>query len=376
MPAALVARRRAGPDPRAAPAGAADADRGRCAWSRRSRWRSPPARSGSVPGRRPRASFWRPAAFETRGGIIGAGRALGRLAPVLDARRPHPRRVPVRRRADPGHAGRRSPSVVRATGAAWRAPAGRSSARPRSSRRPPSRRPAAAGCAAAPRPQPRRRGRAELDEPEPLLPPEPDTAELIVRATHVEAPPIEAPGRRGGRRAPAREREAGRAMPEAATERRSSDAGASRSRPEDLTPQGRYRASITDDPDFVWRVPGAAVPDPLDRRGGQARHRRPGAGRADAARDARPLRDRGEGDRPRHRPAHHPLRAAPRARAPRSPRSRSSRTTSRTRSPPPTSGSSRRSRASRRSASRSRTRGGGSSTSATSSRSRRRTGRR
>ena len=28
-------------------------------------------------------------------------------------------------------------------------------------------------------------------EPEPLLPPEPDTAELIVRATHVEAPPIE-----------------------------------------------------------------------------------------------------------------------------------------------------------------------------------------
>ncbi len=27
--------------------------------------------------------------------------------------------------------------------------------------------------------------------------------------------------------------------------------------PDDLTPQGRYRASVTDDPDFVWRVPGS-----------------------------------------------------------------------------------------------------------------------
>ena len=31
-----------------------------------------------------------------------------------------------------------------------------------------------------------------LEDPEPLLPPEPDTAELVVRATHVEAPPIHA----------------------------------------------------------------------------------------------------------------------------------------------------------------------------------------
>jgi S-DNA-T family DNA segregation ATPase FtsK/SpoIIIE len=27
--------------------------------------------------------------------------------------------------------------------------------------------------------------------------------------------------------------------------------------PEELTPQGRYRASVTDDPSFVWRVPSA-----------------------------------------------------------------------------------------------------------------------
>ena len=69
-------------------------------------------------------------------------------------------------------------------------------------------------------------------------------------------------------------------------------------------------------------------------------------------------------------PAHHPLRAAPRARHQGRARSPSSRTTSPTRSPPPTSASSRRSPASRRSASRSPTRAGGSSTSATSSRTR------
>ena len=39
-------------------------------------------------------------------------------------------------------------------------------------------------------------------EPEPLLPPEPDTAELIVRATHVEAPPIEGESGRSPRARP------------------------------------------------------------------------------------------------------------------------------------------------------------------------------
>ena len=52
-----------------------------------------------------------------------------------------------------------------------------------------------------------------------------------------------------------------------------------------------------------------ALPGPLDRRGGQARHRRPGAGGGHADRDARALRDRGQGDRPGHRAAHHALRA-------------------------------------------------------------------
>jgi S-DNA-T family DNA segregation ATPase FtsK/SpoIIIE len=101
---------------------------------------------------------------------------------------------------------------------------------------------------------------AQADDPfeaEPLLPPEPDTAELVVRATHVEAPPIDgladedddAVGLTPGDDA---------AAGEAAT--RIVD-------PEDLTPQGRYRDSITDDPDFVWRVPSARA---LTRSTGEA----------------------------------------------------------------------------------------------------------
>jgi DNA segregation ATPase FtsK/SpoIIIE, S-DNA-T family len=96
-----------------------------------------------------------------------------------------------------------------------------------------------------------------LREEEPLLPPEPDTSELVVRATHVEAPAIalddedflhaerpEAadPGVAATPRAPEVEKPAAR-------EAESAD--------EALTPQGRYRSSVTDDPDFVWRVPSS-----------------------------------------------------------------------------------------------------------------------
>jgi S-DNA-T family DNA segregation ATPase FtsK/SpoIIIE len=88
---------------------------------------------------------------------------------------------------------------------------------------------------------------------EPLLPPEPDTSELVVRATHVEAPPItddiEAlPDEDESDRAD--ESESPNGEPSGAGPRAAVD-------PEDLTPQGRYRASITDDPSFVWHVPRA-----------------------------------------------------------------------------------------------------------------------
>jgi S-DNA-T family DNA segregation ATPase FtsK/SpoIIIE len=112
-------------------------------------------------------------------------------------------------------------------------------------------------------------------EPEPLLPPEPDTAELIVRATHVEAPPIagdedrtprpedeDSPEGLSGPGSPGAE-----ADPEFA-DRDEGGVSARRSvSPDDLTPQGRYRASVTDDPDFEWHVPGARF---LTRSTGEA----------------------------------------------------------------------------------------------------------
>jgi S-DNA-T family DNA segregation ATPase FtsK/SpoIIIE len=80
-----------------------------------------------------------------------------------------------------------------------------------------------------------------------VLPPEPDTEELIVRATHVEAPGV--PERDGAEE------------PEAAPR------AARRPDPSELTPQGRYRASVLDDPDFEWRVPSARL---LTRSTGEA----------------------------------------------------------------------------------------------------------
>ncbi len=82
--------------------------------------------------------------------------------------------------------------------------------------------------------------------------------------------------------------------------------------PEDLTPQGRYRAAVTDDPDFVWRVPSARM---LVRSTGEAA-KPDTAGQEQVARNLvetpGPLRNRGPGHRPGHRAAHHPLRASSR----------------------------------------------------------------
>jgi DNA segregation ATPase FtsK/SpoIIIE, S-DNA-T family len=106
-----------------------------------------------------------------------------------------------------------------------------------------------------------------------LIPPEPNARELIVRATHVEAPSHDwddVP------EAPVEE------SPESSAELAAEDAmpadGAHESEdeeiagvahadadalgklsPEQLTPQGRLRGSVTDDPDFVWNVPEAAT---------------------------------------------------------------------------------------------------------------------
>jgi S-DNA-T family DNA segregation ATPase FtsK/SpoIIIE len=107
---------------------------------------------------------------------------------------------------------------------------------------------------------------ALLDEfPELLFPPEPDTTELVVRATHVEAPPIEALAEPEPDSEP--EPKSIESPGAVADVEAHDDAPDIDVRPEDLTPQGRYRGSITDDPEFVWRLPGARF---LTRSTGEA----------------------------------------------------------------------------------------------------------
>ena len=89
--------------------------------------------------------------------------------------------------------------------------------------------------------------------PERLAPPEPDGRELIVRATHVEAPAIEPPEFPEPEFAeqpnqPDGDRDFAIAVSEPAQPQAMPD-------PAELTPRGRYRAAVTDDPSFQWRLP-------------------------------------------------------------------------------------------------------------------------
>ena len=108
---------------------------------------------------------------------------------------------------------------------------------------------------------------APFGQPESLQPPEPEPQELIVRATHVEAPPLDEP--------PAWESDPmDDPVDEAVDEIRDEDGveveevdpeggedsdstGVAVTDPEQLTPQGRLREAVTDDPDFVWELPPA-----------------------------------------------------------------------------------------------------------------------
>jgi S-DNA-T family DNA segregation ATPase FtsK/SpoIIIE len=121
----------------------------------------------------------------------------------------------------------------------------------------------------------RRSATDDFPEGEPALPmdiqpPEPESAELIVRATHVEAPPRDW---RDEDEEPVSEPTADdlRALESASEEPQAEEvsivededgqevvAGVARNDPRELTPQGRLRGSVTDDPDFVWDLPDAS----------------------------------------------------------------------------------------------------------------------
>jgi S-DNA-T family DNA segregation ATPase FtsK/SpoIIIE len=233
---------------------------------------------GIGPGPVPAAQFWHAAAFERRGGVIGQAEfwvgshllsTLGAdilavflfvagLILVTGATLASLVRVTGAGMAGTGRAVRRSTDSLSATLARRPATAaGRSGA-------------ATAAGAENPGPVPDRLLDPDL-LPEPLLPPEPDTAELIVRATHVEAPPNDRQTEDPDAAPPLFEPdEEGEIV--ASDERPGPEADAERpSRrdvdPSDLTPQGRYRKAITDDPEFEWRVPGTRF---LTRSTGEA----------------------------------------------------------------------------------------------------------
>jgi DNA segregation ATPase FtsK/SpoIIIE, S-DNA-T family len=216
---------------------------------------------GIGPGQTPTGEFWHPAAFESRGGVVGQAE-LWVSSHLLSTVGADILAVFLFLAGAILVSGATLAGVIRATGAGM---AGTSKAFKRTSgdfARPGARRPAteaaktrAAARAAAVGVEPPPMGGvappdhvAAPDDPEPLFPPEPDTSELVIRATHVEAPPIHAAqdedesvaGDGAVQSAGAEETPAGPAK----------DVG-----PDDLTPAGRYRAQITDDPDFEWRVP-------------------------------------------------------------------------------------------------------------------------
>ena len=242
---------------------------------------------GLGPGATPAAQFWHAAAFERRGGLVGQSEfwvmshllsTLGAdilavflfaagLILVSGATLATVVRATGAGMVGTGRAVRRSTDTVSATLGGRRPATASAAARSR------ARSVTVTGNPNGPITADRLIDPDLLDPdqlPEPLLPPEPDTAELIVRATHVEAPPNDgrAIGDEGDDAAPPRfdpDGDGGDGDIEASDERagpRESASGPDGERPArpdvdpaDLTPQGRYREAITDDPDFEWKVP-------------------------------------------------------------------------------------------------------------------------
>src|SRR5437588_3745158 len=194
---------------------------------------------GLGPGAARGSAFWHPAAFEDRGGILGQGQlwATSHLLSTLGA---HILAVFLFLAGLILVSGATIAGLVRMTTAGV---AGTTRVLKRSSEE--------LASTVAPRPtaQAAQAGHDRArEESEQFLPPDSDTSEPVVRATHVEAPPID-PG------------EEGPPEPRGEDARNHEEIQEERHRPgpeeESLTPQGRYRGAITDNPDFHWRVPAA-----------------------------------------------------------------------------------------------------------------------
>jgi len=220
---------------------------------------------GVGPGQTPSGEFWHPAAFQSRGGIIGQGE-LWVSSHLLSTIGADILAVFLFLAGAILVSGATLAGVIRATGAgvagtskAFKRTTGdfastvvrhpaTEAARTRAARTRASSRAGVAGVEPPPMDGATAPDADQPNEdPEPLFPPEPDTSELVIRATHVEAPPIQASP--DGDEADAEDA----AVEPDVEEPRAGPA--QEVGPDDLTPAGRYRAQITDDPDFEWRVP-------------------------------------------------------------------------------------------------------------------------
>ncbi|HUR84916.1 MAG TPA: DNA translocase FtsK, partial [Solirubrobacteraceae bacterium] len=218
-----------------------------------------------------RAGYWNPPFFEARGGIVGDA-LLYAVATAFSTIGAHILTVFLFIAAVLLLTGASVAGVLRATGASV------ADTTRLIGRAVPARRPARPAAAAAQPPEAREP--APEPEPEPivherLLPPEPEDREVVVRSTHVEAPSLDGAARYPdlfGAPLPDDEdgddaRVAGEPQPEEKTEFGPDETevmarvqGALE--PGDLTPQGRLRGTVTDDPAFQWRLPS---PDLLKR---------------------------------------------------------------------------------------------------------------
>ena len=210
---------------------------------------------GVGPGAVPADHFWQASLFETRGGVVGQGE-LWVTSHLISTAGADILAVFLFAAGLILVTGATLAGIVRATGAgvAGTTRALRRSTESMAATR--ARRPATEAAKARASQSSRPAGSDAIDGPaEPLLPPEPDTSELVVRATHVEAPPPividddDVPEYRPPGRGAVDQPEESQARE---VQERSEHPDPS---PEDLTPQGRYRASITDDPSFEWHVP-------------------------------------------------------------------------------------------------------------------------
>jgi S-DNA-T family DNA segregation ATPase FtsK/SpoIIIE len=96
---------------------------------------------------------------------------------------------------------------------------------------------------------------------EPIAPPEPEDRELVIRATHVEAAEPPRFHDFGGELEHLGAREQDEAVGDEDADRPAEppEVPLAQEPAADLTPQGRFRASATDDPSFPWRLPKRAL---------------------------------------------------------------------------------------------------------------------